>query len=253
LNINRKEWLFNSILQRPGSKNENYLLNFEKMKKFIALVYLQTLLLFTIINVATAQNGSTVKDLDGNNYKTIKIGNQTWMAENLRSTKYNDGTVIPLVTDKPSWILLSTPAFCWYNNDTIYKNSYGALYNGYAINTDKLCPSGWHVSTEAEWETLIDFLGGKNIAGGKLKESGTTFWKEPNSGATNESGFTALPGGTRYKNGLFFSIKTNGYWWILSKAGSLNGWYWSMNNSTVGLSKNYYDLTNGSSVRCVRD
>jgi uncharacterized protein (TIGR02145 family) len=222
-----------------------------KMKKQIVFFCILILMTVIIVNKAIAQNNVPLKDQEGNSYKTIKIGNQIWMAENLKTTKYNDGASIPLVTDKSAWNLLSTPGFCWYNNDSINKNSFGALYNGYAVNTDKLCPPGWHVSTVAEWATLVDFLGGKNVAGAKLKESGTTLWKSPNSGATNESKFTALPGGTRYNNGLFFTIKTDGYWWTSSKVNSLNGWYWSMNYSSIVMSVNYGDLTNGFSVRCV--
>lgn len=221
------------------------------MKKITAIFCIFTLSTIIIAEKVMAQNSVTVKDQDGNVYKTIKIGNQTWMAENLKTTKLNDGTTIPVVADKSAWNLLSTPSLCWYNNDSINKNTYGALYNGYAVNTDKLCPAGWHVSTVAEWATLVDYLGGKNAAGGKLKEAGTTSWKSPNTGATNESKFTALPGGTRYNNGLFFTIKTDGYWWTSSKVNALNGWYWSMNCASVVMSINYGDLTNGFSVRCV--
>ena len=144
---------------------------------------------------------SSLSDNDFNTYRTIKIGNQTWMAENLRTTKYNDGTAIPLVPAGPSgWAGLSTPAYCWYlNNEAKYKNNYGALYNWYCVNTDKLCPAGWHVPSYEEWETLIAFLGGDSIAGAELRETGTAHWYESdisnNLEATNSSGFTALPGG----------------------------------------------------------
>jgi uncharacterized protein (TIGR02145 family) len=204
-------------------------------------------------SIATAQNNSTVIDQEGNSYKTITIGGQTWMAESLRTTKYSDGTPIPLVTDKSAWIILSTPGCCWYNNDTTSKNTYGVLYNGYAVNTNKLCPDGWHISTDADWKTLIENLGGEKIAGGKLKEPGTIHWKEPNKDATNESGFTALPGGTRYTNGLFFTIKSIGYWWTFTGSDVLNGWYRSMSSSNGAVIRNYIDSTNGFSVRCVRN
>lgn len=225
----------------------------KKISPNIVLTCIYSILMVAFIKTATGQNVAQVKDQDGNNYKTVRIGNQIWMAENLRTTKYNDGTSIPMVVDKNAWIVLSTPAYCWYNNDTIFKNSYGALYNGFTINTNKLCPSGWHVSTDAEWTALVERLGGENSAGGKLKESGTINWSDPNLGATNESGFSALPGGTRYTNGLFFSNKTAGYWWTTSRSKELNGWYRSLNNSTSAVSKNYHDSTNGFSVRCVRN
>jgi len=226
----------------------------ERFRKYIVFFHLVILIVISIEENTTAQNLEAVVDQDGNNYKTITIGNQIWMIENLRTTKYNDGTIIPLVTDNRAWRISSTPAYCWYNNDTIYKNLYGALYNGYAVNTNKLCPKGWHISTNAEWTTLIQILGGKNIAGGKLKESGTTHWKEPNSGATNESGFTALPGGTRYNNGLFFSMGYIGYWWTFTEANVFNnGWYRSMDFSNCSVYRNYIDFNNGFSVRCIKD
>jgi len=135
-------------------------------------------------------------DVDGNNYKTIKIGNQEWMAENLKTTKYKDGTSIPLFTAATPMANFTSPGYCWYNSDSAtYRNSYGALYNWYAVNTGKLAPTGWHVPTEAEWNTLIAYLGGESVAGGKLKEAGTSHWSSPNTGATNEVGFSALPGG----------------------------------------------------------
>lgn len=122
----------------------------------------------------------TMTDQEGNVYKTITIGTQTWMAENLRTTTYNDGTVIPNVTDNDEWADLSTPAYCWYDNDSAtYAQTYGALYNWYTVATDSLCPTGWHVPTDAEWTILTDTLGGLTIAGGLLKETGTTHWTAP--------------------------------------------------------------------------
>lgn len=138
----------------------------------------------------------TVTDVDGNVYQTIGIGSQFWIAENLKTTKYNDGTSIPLVTDNRDWSLLFTPAYCWYNNDEINnKITYGALYNWYTLNTGKLCPSGWHVPNNTEWAVLASYLGGPEVAGGKMKVPGTDYWNSPNTGATNSSGFSAFPGG----------------------------------------------------------
>jgi uncharacterized protein (TIGR02145 family) len=127
------------------------------------------------------------------------------------------------------------------------------LYNGYSVNTGKLCPTGWHVSSDTEWSALITYLGGDNIAGGKLKEKGTSHWSSTNPGATNESGFTALPGGSRYSNGFYFTVKNLGYWWTSIEGKTLNGWYRSIYNRNSVVSRNYYDLTNGFSVRCVKD
>jgi len=222
-------------------------------EKFLTFFCLYFNINVAVVQTTDAQDDMTIRDLAGNLYKTVKIGNQTWMAENLKTTKYNDGTSIPLVTEKSKWIVLSTPAYCWYNNDTTYKNIYGALYNRYAVNSNKLCPTGWHVSTDAEWTEMVDFLGGKEVAAAKLKESGITHWSGPDSGATNESGFSAIPGGTRYVNGIYFTHKEIGYWWTYTVSDDLNGWYRSMYYSNSIVDRNYHDSTNGFSVRCVKD
>jgi len=225
----------------------------KKSRINLALFCIATVAPFLSLTRLSAQNNEIIHDMDGNSYRTVKIGMQVWMAENLRSTKFNDGTPIPCVPDKNAWIILSSPAYCWYNNDSTLKRTFGGLYNGYAINTGKLCPAGWHISTDAEWSAMIEYLGGESNAGGKLKESGTNNWMTPNTGATNESGFTALPGGTRYGNGLYFSLKSAGSWWTLNKSNTLNGWYRSLNYASKTVTRNYIDLTNGNSVRCVKD
>jgi len=212
-------------------------------------------LFFTSISTLLAQEiNSIISVHDGQKYKIVKIGNQWWMAENLIATKYNDGTHIPLVTDVTAWSKLITPGYCWYANDSIaYSNPYGALYNWYAVNTGKLCPTGWHVPTDAEWTVLSDYLGGTNIAGSKLKEIGTTHWLSPNSKATNEIGFTSLPGGNRNFDGTYYNLGYYGYWWTSTEYSSTNAYnrYMFYNNSSIiGFShlKKY-----GFSVRCVKD
>jgi uncharacterized protein (TIGR02145 family) len=198
---------------------------------------------------------STIKDYDGNIYKTLVIGNQTWMGENLKTSKYNDGTDIPLVTDDHAWSNLTSPGYCWHsNNEAVIKGVYGALYNWYVVNTGKLCPTGWHVPGDIEWSTLTIFLGGESVAGGKLKESGTMHWNNPNTGATNNTGFTAIPGGLRYKEGGFDFLGDYGFWWSSTghdqtTAGQRNMYY---NVSTV-FRERYYLKTNGFSVRCIKD
>jgi len=127
----------------------------------------------------------SVVDIDGNFYHAVAIGTQVWMAENLRTTKYRDGSPIPNVTDSSVWILTTEGAYCNYNNDTTHSNTYGRLYNWYAvIDTRNIAPEGWHVPTQDEWNTLVQFLGGGAVAGGKLKETGTAHWNSPNRGAT---------------------------------------------------------------------
>jgi len=197
---------------------------------------------------------STVTDYDGNVYPTVTIGTQTWMAENLKTTKYNDGTAIPLVTNSTEWSNLTTPGYCWYNNDEAsYKNTYGALYNWYTVNTEKLCPTGWHVPTDSEWVTLTDYLGGISVAGGKLKETGTTHWKNPNTGATNESGFTALPGGYRSNDGAFDDVGYYGSWWSSTEYSTTNAYSRRLYYNYAYFYRLYYNKKLGYSVRCVRD
>jgi uncharacterized protein (TIGR02145 family) len=202
----------------------------------------------------------TVTDQDGNIYKTIVIGTQTWMAENLRTTKYNDGTPIPHVSNDTDWCSLTTGAYCNYNNtsnaDSI--STYGRLYTWYTVGTGKLAPAGWHVCTDNDWRTLIAYLGGDRIAGGKMKEAGTTHWSSPNTGADNSSGFTALPGGYRCfweGDSIFGGIGDAGAWW------SSDYWYGDIWVRIVenDISATYLDAVNlerkvyGFSVRCIKD
>jgi uncharacterized protein (TIGR02145 family) len=197
--------------------------------------------------------GVTVTDADGNVYSTVIIGTQTWMAENLKTTKYNDGTAIPLVTDGAAWSVLTTPAYCWYNNDISYKTTYGALYNWFAVNTGKLSPTGWHVPTDAEWATLVAFLGDTATGGGKLKETGIAHWVSPNTGANNSSRFTALPGGSHYTNGSFYLNGKYGWWWSSTESSAGNAWheYLIYNSSAVFRTEGSKII--GFSVRCIKD
>ena len=196
-------------------------------------------------------------DEDGNNYAVVTIGTQTWMAENLKTTKYSNGTSIPNVTDSSNWAVQTTGAYCWYlNSQASYGNTYGALYNWYTVGTANLCPSGWHVPTYAEWTTLTDYLGGKFVAGGKLKETGITHWWSPNTGATNEIGFTCLPGGLRSAGlGSFINIGDRGYWWASSVYAPSNlGFYFYLKySSDISFDQNFDSKRNGRSVRCLRD
>jgi len=195
-----------------------------------------------------------ITDIDGNMYKAITIGTQTWMAENLKTTKYNDGTAIPNVTDGKTWYNLTTPAYCWYdNNGTIFKNNYGALYNWYAVNTGKLCLTGWHVPTDSEWIKLAAYLGGESVAGGKLKEIGSTHWASPNSGATNETGFSALPGGSRGGSGINYNIGYYCYWWSSTESSSTIASYWILGYKELYVTRFMSNKFNGNSVRCVKD
>ena len=192
-------------------------------------------------------------DIDGNTYKTVTIGTQTWMAENLRVTKYNDGTNIPNVTGGNAWSVLTTGAYCNYDNDPSNVATYGRLYNWHAVNTGKLCPTGWHVPTDEEWWTLADYLGDQSVIGGKLKETGTTHWQSSSEGTTNETGFTALPGGLRSFNGTFDHIGNDGYWWSTNEHLGYCGKVWLMYHDYSGFYGSYFEKLGGLSVRCVKD
>lgn len=189
---------------------------------------------------------TSIADIENNVYHTIPIGSMVWMAENLKTTKYNDSTAIPLVNDNASWIILTSAAYCWYNNEIINKVTYGALYNSFTIKTGKLCPTGWHVPSHVEMTNLESYLG-VNVAGGELKD--TTLWKSPNTGGTNATGFTALPGGFRtYDDGSFYNIGYNGYWWT-----SFETIYFFMSYNSSKLSLELAENKAGLSVRCLRD
>jgi uncharacterized protein (TIGR02145 family) len=215
------------------------------------------LLIIAVLVFLTFKNKAqtTVTDIDGNVYNTLNIGTQVWMTGNLKTTKYNNGSNIPLVTDNLGWAMLNTPGFCWYNNDsTSYSNPYGALYNWYTVNTGNICPNGWHMPNDTEWTTLFNYLGGSNVAGGKLKEIGTLHWNSPNTGATNISGFTALPGAMRGGIGVGTFLDTIGLygaWWSSTE----DGYHGSA--KTVTYDANYvgqpndYSKSIGCSVRCV--
>ncbi len=193
-------------------------------------------------------------DGDGNQYTSVIIGTQTWMVENLKTTKYNNGLEIPLVTDNEEWRNLTSGAYCWHDNDSLtYKEPYGAFYNWYAVETGNLCPTGWRVPSDTDWTILIDYLGGETVAGGKMKEIGTIHWTNPNEGATNESGFTALPGSTRWYDGQFPSIGTRGSWWGSVEVGACCGFNVYILHDSSSAVKYDADKEAGSSVRCVKN
>jgi uncharacterized protein (TIGR02145 family) len=197
----------------------------------------------------------TLSDIDGNTYKTIQIGAQIWMAENLRTTKFNDGAQIPLTVDNNAWISLAGAGYCWYdNNEYAYKAVYGALYNWMAVNSGKLCPTGWHVPLTAEWTTLSDQLDGVSVAGGKIKETGLTHWVSPNQGATNSSGFTGLPGGYRNTSiGAFSEIGNTGIWWSSTESSPTTATTRNTNATYASMGSYNNQKPNGFSVRCVKD
>lgn len=190
-------------------------------------------------------------------YPTVTIGNQQWMTKNLDVVKYRNGDVIPEVTDLTTWKNLTTGAWCYYNNDPANGAIYGKLYNWYAVNDPRgLAPAGSHIPSLNELNILSTYLGGIDIAGGKMKTTGTTYWTTPNAGATNESGFTGLPGGFRNVDG-FSTLNTTGWFWTATISNSLSGQAHMafINNTTDNLSANttVRPYLNGLSVRCIKD
>jgi len=218
----------------------------------------------SIVNPVQMANCGIVEDVDGNVYNTVTIGNQCWLQKNLNVTHFNNCNAIPLVTDKTAWENETAPAYCNYNNttnaDTI--NTYGRLYNWYTVNTGNLCPTGWHVPSDGEWNILEKYLDGTvdtaaddwvgiNI-GDKLKEAGTSNWLSGNIG-TNSSGFKALPGGYRFSYGSFYSIGYMGYWWCSSDFNTDIAWSRILFYNLSNIGSFYISKQLGFSVRCISD
>jgi uncharacterized protein (TIGR02145 family) len=197
-----------------------------------------------------------VTDIDGNEYKTIKIGEQIWMAENLKVTHYRNGDSIPNIIRDRDWTNTSQGAYCNYDNDESDVETYGRLYNWYAVDDKRgLAPKDWHIPTNEEAKELVEFLGGYSVSGGKLKEIGFEHWTPPNTGATNESGFTALPGGYR-SGGSFGSMGWDTHFWFSTMYNSLTAWSMLIDCDRSGISRSYwsyYDKKDGFSVRCIKD
>jgi uncharacterized protein (TIGR02145 family) len=195
-----------------------------------------------------------VKDVEENSYRTVKIGDQIWMAENLKTSRYNDGKKITYGHDANQWSQFNPPSRlqCWYDNNEQYENPYGRLYNWYAVETEKLCPQGWSVPSYQDWEILLEHLEPK--AGGKLKAIGFEYWKSPNVGATNETKFTALPAGLRHNDGEFEFINEAGIWWTSNSRNLGDAFRVFVNYNSDTLNNNFWSFkTTGLSVRCIKD
>jgi uncharacterized protein (TIGR02145 family) len=206
----------------------------------------------------TTATSPTVTDIDGNTYNTVQIGNQVWMSENLKTSRYRNGGSIPYVVGNADWQALTTGAWSNYAHDAANDPVYGKLYNWYTTLGDTLCPTGWGVPTDDEWTTLTTYLGGESVAGGKMKSIGTAYWNSPNTGATNESGFSALPGGYRDSDGSFYNIR--GFAVFRSATEYCNlcfAWVRGLYNNDGYVGRIFtIDIGNksvGASVRCLRD
>ncbi|MFH2050775.1 MAG: FISUMP domain-containing protein [bacterium] len=202
---------------------------------------------------STTASSSTVTDIDGNVYETVTIGTQVWMAENLKVTHYRNGDPIPDVTDGMTWEGLTTGALCRYNNSDDTAAIYGLLYNWHAVNDSRnIAPVGWHVPTRSEWSALNSYLAPN--AGGQLKDTGTTYWFSPNEGATNETGFTAFPGGQRGYQGVFGALHQEAYFWTSTESTtSSRAYVFSLHNAFDYIADRNLSQYAGHSVRCVKD
>jgi uncharacterized protein (TIGR02145 family) len=243
------------------------------MKKLLFFVLIGLVISCTTNSESVVDNteGPNITDIDGNTYQSVIIGGQTWFKQNLNVSKYSDGTPIPEVNDPNEWNNLTTGAWCYYNNDPVNGPIYGKLYNWYAVAgiydedsfydttlRKKLAPTGWHIPNnsdcicESEWTKLINFLGGRFVAGGKLKEEGTMHWQSPNT-STNISRFTALPGGYRGNFGTFDNITNNAGFWTFSESDFSSAWFYFLYNDLVIIDQASNSKKLGYSVRCIMD
>ena len=208
----------------------------------------------TVIN----SNYITVTDIEGNKYNTVVIGTQTWMKENLKVSKFNEGTNIPGVTDNRQWSNLTTGAWCNYNNNDSLGKVYGKLYNWYVISptmngNKNVCPIGWHIPTDVEWKILSDFLGGDTIAGGKMKDASLMNWKSPNTNANNSSGFNGLPAGDRISDGKDDNLFSYAFWWSSSEIDSKYSTFRRLNYNDSKILRDAGYKNAGLSIRCIKE
>jgi uncharacterized protein (TIGR02145 family) len=212
----------------------------------------------------TTKNDGEVVDIDGNAYHTTKIGNQIWFVENLKVNHLNNGQAILNLKDSASWTKSKKPSYCYYNNDSVGNRIYGKLYNFYTVNTGKVCPTGWKVPSDSDWFKLLSFVGGENIAAGKLKVKTYKYWGAPNVGAVDSFGFSALPGGYRsYNSTHFYGRNIFGNWWSSKIIKQYYGGAPSTDDSLARSFTMYYDkanvinitnwFNNGLSIRCIKE
>ncbi len=215
------------------------------MNKLIALL---AIIFFCKTTIFSQLSGKTVTDIDGNNYKSVILGNQEWLTDNLKVTKFRNGQPIPHIQDSIVWNAWSNGAYVFYKNDT----KHGVLYNWLVVNDSRgVCPMGWHVPSSAEWDTLAKFLGGNEIAGGKMKAR--LHWETPNTSATNESEFHALPKGMYGVNGSFNNVGKNAYWWSATENDKISAWGREIGFNESGLFIGHGDKRDGLSIRCLKN
>lgn len=224
------------------------------MKRVLLFAFLVVFALLSCTSDKKDKETFVCIDIEGNSYTTVRIGEQVWMGENLKTRFFRDSTAIQNVTEGSDWEALHVSAYCDYNNDSTNSDIYGRLYNWFAVDSPyMLCPEGWRVPTDDDWTTLTDYLGGGDIAGAKLKEEGTDHWTAPNSGATNESGFTALPGGYRSSNGNFYGIGASTDYWSSTSASATTAWRRYIYYNGLDISRFHLSKRSGFSVRCIME
>jgi len=200
-----------------------------------------------------------MEDVDGNIYKTITVGTQFWMAENLKTTRYNDGTAIPLVEDNKAWEALASPGYCWYNNDPkTSRSACGAIYNWYTVNNEKLCPAGWHIPTYYEWGTLTAYMGFTpasvdSVTVGKQKDPETANWIDSRNGSINKRGFIAFRGGYRNDDGSFSPAGEYCRWWMSAEWNISTVWGRFLTYGYSGGVNSFVGMRQGFSVRCIKN
>jgi uncharacterized protein (TIGR02145 family) len=239
----------------------NYFLTFLKSKTFgfgfliVALIGCEVT--EPVLNPDYTGQKGQITDVQGNVYKTIGIGSQIWMAENLKTTQLNNGKILTDVKNDSNWHYFINPAYCYYNNDSIqFHKNYGPLYNFAAVNTDSICPVGWRVPTSEDWNTLADFIGGTQVAGGKLKDFYGNFWNSPNHCISNNYNFSAIPGGYRkFDTGLFSNQGDEGFWWTSTSIpnNSDHVWVISMSKDKTQLNTNSRYKNEGVNIRCIKN
>lgn len=206
-----------------------------------------------IVFSSSSQSSNILTDVEGNEYNVVTIGNQTWMKENLRVSKFRNGDEIPTFLTNTAWQSIGSVAYSLFDDIPVNNSFYGKLYNGYVISDPRgVCPAGWHIPSDAEWMDLENYLGGRPVAGGKLKST-SSLWLQPNTGATDESGFSGMPGGYRNFNGGFFNSPRYAYWWSSTLNTTTSYWSRSLQSTVIYVSRGSQSFTMGLSIRCIKD
>ncbi|MBM3453291.1 MAG: T9SS type A sorting domain-containing protein [Bacteroidetes bacterium] len=223
--------------------------------RFINIITIFLITTLSLNNFIAQPIDQVIYDINGNEYESIILNNgQEWLTSNLRATTFNDGTELAMITDNEIWSTTSSPSYCFYQNNPTNSDTYGNLYNFFVISADKnICPIGWRVPTESDWSELTSSLGGLGLAGGKLKFEGFDFWSTPNTDATNEIRFDALPNGCRYNGGFFNNLNYYSFLWTASELDTTYAWFRSLKYDNGTTVRNFSKKQSGYGIRCMRN